>query len=93
MDLPVNEAPKNCTTKESQAQDLDPTPTLPTQESQVHTRSKRKKQVATTCMRIYIKNRGRSERIANMQAKKFKFDVNGIGSTADKAFNISEDEE
>ncbi|GJS89380.1 zinc finger, CCHC-type containing protein [Tanacetum coccineum] len=93
MDLPVNEAPKNCTTKESHAQDLDPAPTLPTQEIQVHTRSKRKKQVATTCMRIYIKNRGRSERISNMQANKFKFDGNGIGSTANKAFNIFEDEE
>ncbi|GKD72119.1 hypothetical protein Tco_1330401 [Tanacetum coccineum] len=32
MDLPVNEAPENYTTEESQAQDLDPAPTLPTQE-------------------------------------------------------------
>nr|GEU54791.1 zinc finger, PMZ-type [Tanacetum cinerariifolium] len=52
IDLSVNEAPKNYTSKESQAQDLDLAPTLPTQEIQVHTRSKRKKQVAATCMRI-----------------------------------------
>nr|GEU63768.1 hypothetical protein [Tanacetum cinerariifolium] len=75
IDLSVNEAPKNYTSKESQAQDLDLAPTLPIQESQVHTRSKRKKQVATTCMRIYVKTTGRSERIANMQTKKFKFDA------------------
>nr|GEW38658.1 zinc finger, PMZ-type [Tanacetum cinerariifolium] len=46
MDLLVNEAPKKYTTKGSQAQDLDPAPTLPIQESQIQTRSKRKKQVA-----------------------------------------------
>nr|GEU82416.1 hypothetical protein [Tanacetum cinerariifolium] len=46
-----------------------------------------------TRMRIYVKNKGRSKRIAKMQAKKFKFDANGTGSTADKAFDVSEDEE
>nr|GEU89855.1 hypothetical protein [Tanacetum cinerariifolium] len=43
MDLPVNETPKNYTIKESQAQDPNPTPNLPIQESRVQTRSKRKK--------------------------------------------------
>nr|GEW97883.1 integrase, catalytic region, zinc finger, CCHC-type, peptidase aspartic, catalytic [Tanacetum cinerariifolium] len=57
----VNEAPQNYTAEKSQAQDPDPAPTLPIQESQIQTRSKRKKQVAATCMWIYVKNRGRSK--------------------------------
>nr|GFC51268.1 splicing factor [Tanacetum cinerariifolium] len=40
--------------------------------------------------RIYHKNRGRSERIANLQAKKFKFDANGTGTTPEKAFDVSD---
>ncbi|GJZ16256.1 hypothetical protein Tco_0551933 [Tanacetum coccineum] len=35
---------------------------------------------------------GRSERISMMKAKKFKFDANGTRSTADKAFDVSENE-
>nr|GFC29041.1 hypothetical protein [Tanacetum cinerariifolium] len=77
MDLPINEAPENYTTKESQAQDSDPKPTIPTQESQIKTRSKIRKQVAATSMRNYVKNRGRSKRISKMQAKNFKFDAYG----------------
>nr|GEZ09321.1 splicing factor [Tanacetum cinerariifolium] len=89
MDLPVNEAPKNCTIKESRVQDPDPKPTIPTQESQVQTRSKIRKQVATaTSLRIYVKNRSRSKRIANIKEKNFKFDANGSGSTADKSFDV-----
>nr|GEU44654.1 chloramphenicol acetyltransferase-like domain-containing protein [Tanacetum cinerariifolium] len=42
-------------------------------------------------VRIYHKNRGRSERIAKMKEKKaFEFDKHGIGSTLDKAFDVSE---
>nr|GEW74902.1 retrovirus-related Pol polyprotein from transposon TNT 1-94 [Tanacetum cinerariifolium] len=90
-DLPALE---NCTIEESRVQDPDPKPTIPTQESQVQTRSKIRKQVAaSTSMRIYVKNKSRSERIANMKAKKFKFDANGLGSTAEKAFDVSEDED
>ncbi|GJR97995.1 hypothetical protein Tco_0270169 [Tanacetum coccineum] len=64
MDLPVNEAPENYTTEESQIQDPYPKPTIPTQESQIQTRSKiRKRVVETTSFRIYVKNMGRSERI------------------------------
>ena len=37
--------------------------------------------------RIYYKNRGRSERIAN-QYKKFTFDEFGTGSTPEKAFSV-----
>ncbi|PWA89750.1 hypothetical protein CTI12_AA107650 [Artemisia annua] len=37
--------------------------------------------------RIYYKNRGRSERIAN-QKKDFVFDKYGTGSTAEKAFSV-----
>ncbi|GJY39979.1 zinc finger, PMZ-type containing protein, partial [Tanacetum coccineum] len=78
VDLPVNEAPENYTTKESQAEVPNPKPIVPTQESQIQTRSKIRKQVAaTTSMRIFVKNRGRSERIAMMKAKKFKFDAYG----------------
>nr|GEX55092.1 hypothetical protein CTI12_AA159120 [Tanacetum cinerariifolium] len=40
--------------------------------------------------RIYHKNKGRSERIANLEAKKFKFDANGTGTTPDKAFDVSD---
>ncbi|GJW65740.1 hypothetical protein Tco_0117624 [Tanacetum coccineum] len=94
VDLPANEAPENYTTEESQAEDPDPKPIVPTQESQIQTRSKIRKQVAaSTSMRIFVKNGGRSERIAMMKAKKFKFDANGTGSIADKAFNVFEDKE
>ncbi|GJR18293.1 reverse transcriptase domain-containing protein [Tanacetum coccineum] len=40
--------------------------------------------------RIYHKNRGRSERIAKFQAKKFKFDANGTRSTPEKAFDVND---
>ncbi|GJU77031.1 zinc finger, PMZ-type containing protein [Tanacetum coccineum] len=40
--------------------------------------------------RIYHKNRGRSERITKLHAKKFKFDANGTGSTHEKAFDVSD---
>nr|GEX16883.1 hypothetical protein [Tanacetum cinerariifolium] len=93
MDLPVNEAPENYTTEESQVQDPDPKPTIPTQESQIQTRSKIRKRVAeTTSLRIYVKNRGKSERIAKMQANKFKFNANRTRLIADKAFDVYEDE-
>ncbi|GKG10555.1 hypothetical protein Tco_0341955, partial [Tanacetum coccineum] len=42
-------------------------------------------------IKIYHKNRGRSERIANMKLKKpFQFDKYGTGSTPDKAFDVDE---
>nr|GEV95628.1 uncharacterized protein [Tanacetum cinerariifolium] len=40
--------------------------------------------------KIYHKNKGRSERIAKMQAKKFKINDHGTGLSADKALNLSE---
>ncbi|GJY12926.1 hypothetical protein Tco_0382235 [Tanacetum coccineum] len=39
-------------------------------------------------IRIYHKNRGRSERIFNQKMKKSRFGPNGEGSTADSAFSI-----
>ncbi|GJS30381.1 hypothetical protein Tco_0491001 [Tanacetum coccineum] len=42
-------------------------------------------------VRIHVKNRGRSERIAKLQGKKFKFDAQGTSSTPDKAFDWSVD--
>nr|GFA88862.1 reverse transcriptase domain-containing protein [Tanacetum cinerariifolium] len=42
-------------------------------------------------IRIYHKNRGRSERIANMKEKKaFQFDKHGTCSTLDKAFDVDD---
>ncbi|GJU56414.1 zinc finger, PMZ-type containing protein [Tanacetum coccineum] len=42
-------------------------------------------------IRIHHKNRGRSERIANMKLNKpFQFDKFGTGSTPDKAFDVEE---
>ncbi|GJU69815.1 hypothetical protein Tco_1256074 [Tanacetum coccineum] len=42
-------------------------------------------------IRICHKNRGRSERIANMKLKKpFQFDKHGTGSTPEKAFNVDD---
>ncbi|GKB07312.1 hypothetical protein Tco_0835596 [Tanacetum coccineum] len=40
-------------------------------------------------MRTYVKKRGRSERIANMQGKNFKFDDQGTSSALDRAFSVS----
>nr|GEV87766.1 hypothetical protein [Tanacetum cinerariifolium] len=45
------------------------------------------KKAASDQPRIFYKNRGRSERIAN-QNKPFKFDKNGTGSALDKAFLV-----
>ncbi|GJT80285.1 protodermal factor 1-like protein [Tanacetum coccineum] len=42
--------------------------------------------------RIYHKNRGGSERVAKIQAKKFKIDYNGTGLSAHKAFSLCESE-
>ncbi|GKE40000.1 hypothetical protein Tco_1463405 [Tanacetum coccineum] len=39
-------------------------------------------------IRIYHKNRGRSERIFNQKMKKRRFIPNGEGSTTDKAFSL-----
>ncbi|GKD21208.1 hypothetical protein Tco_1222911, partial [Tanacetum coccineum] len=42
-------------------------------------------------IRIYYKNHGRSERIANMKEKKaFQFDKHGTGSIPDKAFDVDD---
>ncbi|GKC46354.1 agenet domain-containing protein, partial [Tanacetum coccineum] len=42
-------------------------------------------------VRIYHKNRGRSERISKMKEKKaFEFDKHGTSSTPDKAFDVSD---
>nr|GEV46858.1 hypothetical protein [Tanacetum cinerariifolium] len=42
-------------------------------------------------IRIYVKNRGRSERIANTQMSRlFQFDQHGAKSTPNKSFDISD---
>nr|GEW24341.1 splicing factor [Tanacetum cinerariifolium] len=53
-------------------------------------KSKRLRQEEPQPFRIYVKNRGRSERIAKLQGKNFKFDAQGTGSTPNKAFDVSE---
>ncbi|GJY50552.1 hypothetical protein Tco_0441399 [Tanacetum coccineum] len=55
-------------------------------------KSKRLRQEEPQPFRIYVKNRGRSERTAKLQGKNFKFDAQGTGSTPDKAFDVSESE-
>nr|GEV22034.1 hypothetical protein [Tanacetum cinerariifolium] len=50
-------------------------------------RGKRTKSELEVPFRIYHKNIGRSERIRNMQEKKFKFDAQGTRSTAEKTFD------
>ncbi|GJX74363.1 hypothetical protein Tco_0312958 [Tanacetum coccineum] len=55
-------------------------------------KSKRLRQEEPQPFRIYVKNRGRSERIAKLQGKNFKFDAQGTCSTPDKAFDVSESE-
>nr|GEV11296.1 hypothetical protein [Tanacetum cinerariifolium] len=52
-------------------------------------RGKRTKSELEVPFRIYHKNIGRSERIRNMQEKKFKFDAQGTRSTAEKTFDVS----
>ncbi|GJW80745.1 hypothetical protein Tco_0282180 [Tanacetum coccineum] len=71
---------------------LNPTVEVQTQQNQVRTRSKRKQPVNHVVPRVYVKQRGRSERIAKMQGKKFKFDEHGTGSTPEKAFSVSKSE-
>ncbi|GKF73344.1 hypothetical protein Tco_0219676 [Tanacetum coccineum] len=51
-----------------------------------------KKPARALPFRIYHKNKGKLERIANMQAKKFKIDDNGSGPSADKALSLFESE-
>nr|GEV17436.1 hypothetical protein [Tanacetum cinerariifolium] len=51
-------------------------------------RKKKADSIQPLPFRIYHKNRGRSERIANLQTKKFKFNANGTGTTPEKAFAV-----
>nr|GEV54110.1 hypothetical protein CTI12_AA159120 [Tanacetum cinerariifolium] len=64
--------------------------------SNTRDRNKGKKVASKTApalpFKIYHKNRVRSERIAKMQAKKFKIDDHGTSLSADKALNLSESE-
>nr|GEY37309.1 hypothetical protein CTI12_AA091940 [Tanacetum cinerariifolium] len=53
------------------------------------TRSKKSKPTEVpNQMRIFHKNKGRSERIFNQKMKNYKFDEHGTGSTPDKAFDV-----
>ncbi|GJY12104.1 hypothetical protein Tco_0381413 [Tanacetum coccineum] len=67
---------------------------LPTQESTIEanpkpTKSKKSKAAEDpNHMRIFHKNRWRSERIFNQKMKNFKFDEHGSGSTPDKTFDV-----
>ncbi|GJT76513.1 hypothetical protein Tco_1043238 [Tanacetum coccineum] len=67
---------------------------LPIQESTVEANPKptisKKSKLAQdpNQMRIFNKNKGRSERIFNQKMKKFKFDEHRIGFTPGKAFDV-----
>ncbi|GJU45691.1 hypothetical protein Tco_1202957 [Tanacetum coccineum] len=68
---------------------VQPAPSVPASDNAAKKKGKRTRSEPDVPFRIYHKNRGRSERIRNMQEKKFKFDAQGIGSTAEKAFDVS----
>nr|GFA88285.1 splicing factor [Tanacetum cinerariifolium] len=67
---------------------------IPTQESHVVKKTENREKGEEGCIkkappfRIFVKNRGRSERIAKLQGKDFKLDEVGTGSTAEKAFDV-----
>ncbi|GJZ29289.1 multidrug resistance-associated protein 5 [Tanacetum coccineum] len=64
---------------------------LPTQESIIEANPKPTRSKAVEVpnkMRIFHKNRGRSERIFNHKMKNLQFDEHGTGSTPDKAFDV-----
>ncbi|GJW25672.1 splicing factor [Tanacetum coccineum] len=82
----VNPNTSNPTSAKSTS--IKPTSAKPTP----RTRSKRKQPVNPAVPRVFVKQRGRSERIAKMQGKNLKFDEKGTGSTPDKAFPVSESE-
>ena len=50
----------------------------------------KKRQAHDDPLRIYHKNRGRSERIFSQKMKKTGFGPNGEGSTPDSAFSVDE---
>ncbi|GJT55946.1 hypothetical protein Tco_0991000 [Tanacetum coccineum] len=52
-------------------------------------RGKKRARTEPPQLSIFVKHMGRSERIAKMQAKNFKFDAQGSGTTPDKAFDVS----
>ncbi|GKA33973.1 hypothetical protein Tco_0720402 [Tanacetum coccineum] len=93
---PSNPTPSNPTSANlnpSNPTSAKPTSVKPTSAKPTpRTRSKRKQPVNPVVPRVFVKQRGRSERIAKMQGKNFKFDEKGTGSTPDKAFPVSESE-
>ncbi|GKA11925.1 splicing factor [Tanacetum coccineum] len=68
---------------------FQPAPSVPASDNAAKKKGKRTRSEPDVPFRIYHKNRGRSERIRNMQEKKFKFDAQGTRSTAEKAFDVS----
>ncbi|GKA30504.1 hypothetical protein Tco_0716809 [Tanacetum coccineum] len=68
---------------------VQPASSVPASDNAAKKKGKRTRSEPDVPFRIYHKNRGRSERIRNMQEKKFKFDAQGTGSTAEKAFDVS----
>ncbi|GJR63813.1 hypothetical protein Tco_0009878 [Tanacetum coccineum] len=88
---PSNPTPSNPTSANptsTKSTSIKPTSAKPTP----RTRSKRKQPVNPAVPRVFVKQRGTSERIIKMQGKNLKFDEKGTGSTPDKAFPVSESE-
>ncbi|GKD60795.1 hypothetical protein Tco_1298304 [Tanacetum coccineum] len=68
---------------------VEPAPSVPASDNAAKKKGKRTRSEPDVPFRIYHKNRGRSERIRNMQENKFKFDAQGTSSTAEKDFDVS----
>ena len=86
-DIAQDLAAKNEKNKGKEPAEVIPDAPEDGQKNQGKKRGRKPKAETPSYGRIYYKNRGRSERIAN-QKKAFKFDEFGTGSTPEKAFSV-----
>nr|GEY84142.1 hypothetical protein [Tanacetum cinerariifolium] len=88
---PVQSEPTNVQPAQSsvEAVSVQPVPYVHASDNASKKKEKRTRSEPDAPFRIYHKNKGRSERIRNMQVKKFKFVAQGTRSTAEKAFDVS----
>ncbi|GKA43925.1 hypothetical protein Tco_0736649 [Tanacetum coccineum] len=68
---------------------VEPAPSVPASDNATKKKGKRTRSEPDVPFKIYHKNRGRSERIRNMEENKFKFNAQGTSSTPEKAFDVS----
>nr|GEV72021.1 hypothetical protein [Tanacetum cinerariifolium] len=92
----VDEAPEHDTSDDGPAPEQGKSPAVDKAKASVEDgpalKKKRERSPSSVDgIRIYHKNRGRSERIANMKSNKpFQFNKSGTGSTPDKDFHVKE---